>query len=145
MDFLGAPHKGAQPTSLVAMSVDIFLCRRRRSIIIPGGSFPPLCPLPQIKPRRSSMPLRRTVCAVVTLAFVGVAALGQTAAPAPSPTPTISSKVDDVSKWTNKQWHAARAKWAKERQKWADCEKRSKELKLSGKQSWSFLAMCMTG
>ena len=91
------------------------------------------------------MPVLRTACAVALLVFVAAAALAQSAAPAPSPTPTISSKVDDVSKWTSKQWKAAKTKWAKERQKWADCEKQSKEFKLSGKQSWSFLAMCMTG
>jgi hypothetical protein len=91
------------------------------------------------------MPVIRTACTVTILALVAAAALAQSAAPAPSPTLTISSKVDDVSKWTGKQWKAAKTKWAKERQKWADCEKQSKELKLSGKQSWSFLAMCMTG
>ena len=90
--------------------------------------------------------LRSACAAIVVLAFVAAgAALAQTPAPSSAPTSTTSSKIDDVSKWTGKQWKAAKAKWAKEKQKWADCEKQSKELKLSGKNSWSFLAMCMTG
>jgi len=89
---------------------------------------------------------RSASAAIAILAFVAAgAALAQTAAPSSSPSSTTSSKIDDVSKWTSKQWNAAKAKWAKEKQKWADCEKQSKELKLSGRQSWSFLAKCMTG
>jgi hypothetical protein len=64
--------------------------------------------------------------------------------PAPSSPSATSTAADDVSKWTTKQWNAAKAKWAKEKDKWADCEKQSKEQKLSGRKSWSFLAMCMT-
>jgi hypothetical protein len=93
------------------------------------------------------MPVLRSVsAAIVILALIAAgAAAGQTAAPSSPPSSTTSFKIDDVSKWTSKQWSAAKAKWAKEKQKWVDCRKQSKELKLSGKQSWSFLAMCMTG
>ncbi len=80
--------------------------------------------------------------ALVAVAVLGMVTSGvaQTTAP-PSST---SSKVDDVSKWTSKQWNQAKAKWAKEKEKWADCQKQSKDQKLTGRKSWSFLASCMT-
>jgi hypothetical protein len=34
----------------------------------------------------------------------------------------MAEKVDDVSKWTQKQWNAAKAKWSKEKVKWGDCQ-----------------------
>jgi hypothetical protein len=79
--------------------------------------------------------------AVLSIIMSGVA-LAQTATPEPSQ--STSSKVDDVSKWTTKQWNQAKAKWAKEKEKWADCQKQSKDQKLTGRKSWSFLASCMT-
>ena len=57
---------------------------------------------------------------------------------------STSSKLDDVSKWTMKQWKRAKAEWAAEKVKWADCQKLSKDQKLAGRKSWSFLASCMT-
>lgn len=85
--------------------------------------------------------------AILGLVWSG-AALAQTPASSDStaskPSPT-SSAVDNVSKWSSKEWNKAKAKWAKEKDKWADCEKQSKEQKLSGRKSWSFLASCMTG
>ena len=77
--------------------------------------------------------------AVLSMVMSGVA-LAQNATPEPS----TSSKIDDVSKWTTKQWNQAKVKWAKEKEKWADCQKQSKDLKLTGRKSWSFLASCMT-
>ena len=52
--------------------------------------------------------------------------------------------MDDVSKWTQKQWDTAKAKWSKEKTKWASCQKQSDEQKLSGRKSWQFLYDCMT-
>jgi hypothetical protein len=81
--------------------------------------------------------------ALIAAAVLGVvpsgAALAQTTTPS-----SISSKVDDVSKWTSKQWNQAKAKWAKEKEKWANCQKQSKDQNLTGRKSWSFLASCMT-
>jgi hypothetical protein len=57
---------------------------------------------------------------------------------------TISSKIDDVSQWTTEQWNRAKGKWEKETQQWADCQKQSKDQGLTGRNSWSFLASCMT-
>ena len=86
--------------------------------------------------------------ALVCVAILGMVASGvaQTPTPPPSTTPpsSTSSKVDDVSKWTSKQWNQAKAKWAKEKEKWADCRKQAKDQKLSGRKSWSFLSSCMT-
>jgi hypothetical protein len=85
--------------------------------------------------------------ALISAAILGVVtsgvALAQTQATKPES--SSSSPIDEVSKWTTKQWNHAKAKWAKEKEKWADCQKQSKEQKLTGRKSWSFLAACMTG
>jgi hypothetical protein len=52
-------------------------------------------------------------------------------------------KIEDVSKWTQEQWNAAKAKWSKETVKWADCQKQADAKKLSGRESWSLLYNCM--
>jgi hypothetical protein len=80
------------------------------------------------------------VAAIVLGVVMPGAALAQTTTP-PSST---SSKLDDVSKWTSKQWNRAKAKWEKETEKWADCQRQSKDQNLTGRKSWSFLASCMT-
>jgi hypothetical protein len=82
--------------------------------------------------------------ALVAAAVLGVATSGVALAQATTPSPSSSSKVDDVSKWTSKQWNRAKAEWAKEKEKWADCQKQSKDQNLTGRKSWSFLASCMT-
>jgi hypothetical protein len=79
------------------------------------------------------------VAAVILGAVTSGLALAQTTTP-PSST---SSQVDDVSKWTSKQWNRAKAKWAEEKEKWADCQKQSADQNLTGRKSWSFLASCM--
>jgi hypothetical protein len=60
------------------------------------------------------------------------------------PAETSATKMEDVSKWTQKQWDAAKAKWSKEKVKWAGCQKQANEKKLSGRESWSFYYDCMT-
>jgi hypothetical protein len=87
--------------------------------------------------------------ALIAAAILGVvtsgAVLAQTAlAQTTTPSSSTSSKIDDVSKWTSKQWDRAKAKWEKEKEKWADCQKQSKDQNLIGRKSWSFLASCMT-
>jgi hypothetical protein len=86
--------------------------------------------------------VRSAFVSAAVLCMITGAALAQTATPEPSS--STSSKIDDVSKWTTKQWNQAKAKWAKEKEKWADCRKQSKDQKLTGRKSWSFLASCMT-
>jgi len=83
--------------------------------------------------------------ALVSVAILGMVASGVALAQTTTPPSSTSSKVDDVSKWTLKQWNQAKAKWAKEKEKWADCRKQSKEQNLTGRKSWSFLYSCMSG
>ena len=64
--------------------------------------------------------------------------------PAPKPTATLTTQVEDVSKWTRKQWSAAKAKWSEETMKWNDCQTQATGKKLSGRKSWPFLYDCMT-
>jgi hypothetical protein len=60
------------------------------------------------------------------------------------PAATLSMKMEDISNWTKKQWYAAKAKWSKEKVKWADCQMQAIEKKLSGRKSWPFYYDCMT-
>jgi hypothetical protein len=86
--------------------------------------------------------VRSTLVAAAVLGGVMPgAALAQTTAPSPS----TSSRIDDVSRWTEEQWNRAKARWAKEKEKWADCQKQAQDQSLTGRKSWSFLASCMTG
>jgi hypothetical protein len=62
----------------------------------------------------------------------------------PKPSSSMSAIIDDVSNWTSKQWNWATAGWAKEKDKWADCQKQSQDHNLTGPKNWSFLASCMT-
>jgi hypothetical protein len=56
----------------------------------------------------------------------------------------VDNKMEDVSKWTQKQWNAAKAKWSEEKTKWNDCQTQAKGKSLSGHKSWKFLYDCMT-
>ena len=68
-----------------------------------------------------------------------------TPAPAASaPTSSNPSAVAQVETWTTKQWDAAKKEWAKDKTKWADCQKQSRQQKLEGRKSWSFLYKCMS-
>jgi hypothetical protein len=105
---------------------------------------------------REFAPMHRLRSAVVTVAILAIAAAGAALAQAPAPSSpepsppaaskpsAVSSAAEDVSKWTRKEWAAARAKWAKEKDKWADCRKQAKDQSLKGRKSWSFLSSCMT-
>jgi hypothetical protein len=79
----------------------------------------------------------------VAAVVLGVVTPGMALAQTTTTPSSISSKVDDVSKWTSKQWNLAKAKWAQEEEKWADCQKQSNDQNLTGRKSWSFLASCM--
>ena len=83
--------------------------------------------------------------ALAVVAILGMVTPSVAPAQTAAPPSSTSSKVDDVSKWTTKQWNKSKAKWAKEKEKWADCRKQSADQKLTGRKSWSFLASCMTG
>ena len=101
---------------------------------------------------------RASLLAIVAVSCLGGAAFAQSptppaAAPAPAAAPsspsssvsaTASATAEDVSKWTRKQWNAAKAKWAQEKDKWAGCRKQAGAQKLAGRASWQFLYDCMT-
>jgi hypothetical protein len=104
---------------------------------------------------RELIPMHQIRSALAAVAILGIAGTALAQAPAPSTPPpssppaasapsAASSAAEDVSKWTRKQWAAARAKWAKEKEKWADCRKQAKDQNLTGRKSWSFLSSCMT-
>jgi hypothetical protein len=59
-------------------------------------------------------------------------------------TEKASSAAKDASKWTQKEWNAAKAKWVKDKEKWNSCNKEKTDKKLRGRQSWSFIYNCMT-
>jgi len=89
--------------------------------------------------------------ALVSVAVAGMVMSGAVLAQAPAPeqkepstTAKIEAKADEVAKWTTKEWNKAKAQWAKEKEKWAGCQKQSKDQGLTGRKSWSFLASCMT-
>jgi hypothetical protein len=80
----------------------------------------------------------------VAAGILGAVTSGVALAQTTTPPSSTSSQFDDVSKWTSKQWDRAKAKWAEEKEKWAACQRRSKDQNLTGRKSWSFLASCMT-
>jgi hypothetical protein len=94
--------------------------------------------------------------ALVSVAIVGMVMSGEVIAQTQTPEPStpaasepstaakIQTKADEVAKWTTKEWNKAKAQWAKEKEKWAGCQKQSHDQGLTGRKSWSFLASCMT-
>ena len=60
------------------------------------------------------------------------------------PTATVAQKAEDVSKWTQKQWNAWKAKWSKEN-RWTDCQKQADKKSAYGSQKLVvFFDDCMT-
>jgi hypothetical protein len=76
---------------------------------------------------------------VAALAMSAGIAVAQTPA-TPTAQPSVVTKVEH---WTTRQWNAARADWARDKTKWADCQQQSTDQKLTGRKSWSFLYTCM--
>ena len=92
--------------------------------------------------------IRISILSLALLTLVATApALAQNQTPPQTtekPAATLATKMEDISNWTKMQWYAAKAKWVKEKVKWADCQKQAVEKKLSGRKSWPFLYSCMT-
>ena len=96
----------------------------------------------------SRLCLSLTVAALAASLTSGVA-LAQSTAPAPnsalktqaSSEPSTAAKVES---WTKKQWNAAKQKWSQDKAKWNACNQDTKDQKLSGRKSWSYLYGCMT-
>ena len=92
--------------------------------------------------------LNSYVLSVVVLTCLGAGASlaqGQTQPQqAPKPADTSTMKMEDVSKWTQKQWNVAKAKWTEKKTQWNDCQTQATAKNLSGRKSWQFLYDCMT-
>jgi hypothetical protein len=96
----------------------------------------------------SRLCLTRTVAALAASLTCGVA-LSQSTAPAPNPAlktqassePSTAAKAEN---WTKKQWNAAKQKWSQDKAKWNACNQDTKDRRLSGRKSWSYLYDCMT-
>jgi hypothetical protein len=89
------------------------------------------------------------VSLALTAAFgIGAAtSLAQTQSTPPKDTSAsaqASQTMTDVSKWTRRQWHDAKAKWQEEKDAWNGCQNEAKTQNLSGRKSWQFLYDCMT-
>jgi hypothetical protein len=88
--------------------------------------------------------VRPAFIAAAVLGFATSGAIAQTPPQTSKPPSSISSKIDDVANWTSEQWNKAEVEWSKEKEKWADCRKQAADKNLTGRQSWSFLASCIT-
>ncbi len=100
--------------------------------------------------------IRTSLATVIVLAGIAVSGVATAQSPAIPPAKTTEpaasgatsnepSMATRVENWTQKQWNAARAEWAKDKAKWAGCQMQSETRKLSGRENWSFLYQCMTG
>jgi hypothetical protein len=88
--------------------------------------------------------IRPALVAAVIFSFATSGAIAQETSQTSKPSSSMSSKLDDVANWTSEQWNKAKAEWAKEKEKWAACQKQAEDKNLTGRESWSFLASCMT-
>jgi hypothetical protein len=93
---------------------------------------------------RSSRTILMSLIAVSLTAGVAQAQTPSGSGPNQSLSTQASQTVTDVSKWTRKQWGAAKAKWAEEKDAWNGCQTQARTQNLSGRRSWQFLYDCMT-
>ena len=96
----------------------------------------------------SRLCLSLTVAALAA-SLTCAAALAQSTPPAPNPAlktqaSSVPSTTAKVENWTKKQWNAAKQKWSQDKAKWNACNQDTKDQKLSGRKSWSYLYDCMT-
>jgi hypothetical protein len=96
----------------------------------------------------SRLCLSLSVAALAASLTCGVA-LSQPTAPARNPalktqTSSEPSTAAKAENWTKKQWNAAKQKWSQDRAKWNACNQDTKDRRLSGRKSWSYLYDCMT-
>ena len=93
---------------------------------------------------RCSRTILMSLIAVSLTAGVAQAQAPSSSGPNQSLSTQASQTVTDVSKWTRKQWSAAKAKWVEEKDAWNGCQTQAKAQNLSGHRSWQFLYDCMT-
>ncbi len=92
---------------------------------------------------------RAILMSLIAVSLAGGIAQAQTQTPSSaaanqSLSAQASQTVTDVSKWTHRQWNAAKAKWVEEKDAWNGCQTQAKAQNLSGRKSWQFLYDCMT-
>ena len=80
------------------------------------------------------MSIRYVISAAVIAGMFTVTAPVQAQAP---------STTEQIKTWSQKKWNQARIEFAKDKAKWSSCRQQSKDKKLSGRASWSFLYDCM--
>ena len=80
------------------------------------------------------MSIRYVISAAVIAGMFTVTAPVQAQAP---------STAEQVKTWSQKKWNQARIEFAKDKAKWSASRQQSKDKKLRGRASWSFLYDCM--
>jgi len=96
--------------------------------------------------------MRRMNCTLVLCALAVALSGGTVAAqqtPPSKPAVKMEQKAepstwDQTKEMTRKEWDAAKKKWAQQKVKWNDCNRRSNKEKLEAPKSWNFIASCMT-
>src|SRR5262249_47911478 len=82
------------------------------------------------KHRRENYAVSKTRTVLMAVAIAGaMLAFAPTVSVSQSTSQSMTDKAkstaEDVSKWTQKQWDAAKAKWVKQKDKWSSCNKHS--------------------
>jgi hypothetical protein len=79
------------------------------------------------------------------LAMAVIAALvGTGVAFSQHPSQPASAQTEKVKTISKREWNKMKGQWAKQTDKWASCNKAADDQKLDGRESWSFIANCMT-
>jgi len=55
-----------------------------------------------------------------------------------------ATPVDTVKTISKREWNRMKGQWARETDKWASCNRQAEVQKLGRRDSWSFIAGCMT-
>jgi hypothetical protein len=89
-----------------------------------------------------------SICNALLSALLTIGTVSAASVPTPSAAESISetakSAANDVSHWSQKHWNHVKATFARQNEKWLDCNKRAADQKLHGHKSWPFLYDCMT-
>ena len=60
------------------------------------------------------------------------------------PSEPAAAQPEKINAISKREWNKMKRQWAKQTDKWAGCNKQADDQKLSGRESWSFIASCMT-
>jgi hypothetical protein len=138
-----------------SLSHETWSARRRRACAVRGSprifnDIKENAPMSRIRSGLTAVALAAVMGAGAAFAQAPASPPATKSAPATKPAPAAtaqdtskSSTSTQVKTWTTKQWEAAKKEWAKDKTKWAACQKQSSDQKLTGRKSWSFLYTCM--